>query len=343
MKNPNGFGTVVKLSGKRRRPYMAKITIGWSEEGKQLRHTVGYFPTKQEALKALGSFEYNPTAVEFSKLKFKEIADKWINEHSKNISEVTLKSYKLIYNQYIKELDILVFADIKLLHLQEHIEKLRERGISTGTLKRIKSIISMIYSWAIKNEITNKNIANLIEIGKHEAKVKRRIFTNEEIDILWKNKNKEIVDTILILLYTGMRINELMDLKKSSIHLDRMGIITGSKTEAGKDRFIPINEKILPLIKERMKNKTEYLIITNRFKPYTYQGYRKNFVNALYSLGIEKHTVHDCRHTTATLLSNAGANPTAIKNILGHSDYKITEKIYTHKDESELLKAINMV
>ena len=75
MKNPNGFGTVVKLSGKRRRPYMAKITIGWSEEGKQLRYTVGYFTTKQEALKALGSFEYNPTAVEFSKLKFKEIAD----------------------------------------------------------------------------------------------------------------------------------------------------------------------------------------------------------------------------------------------------------------------------
>ena len=150
MKNPNGFGTVVKLSGRRRRPYIAKITVGWDETGKQIRHIVGYFATKQEALKALGSFEYNPTAVEFSKLKFKEISDKWLNEHSKNISEGTLKSYKLIYNQYVKDLDILVFSEIKLFHLQGHIDKLREQEISTGTLKRVKSIISMIYSWAIK-------------------------------------------------------------------------------------------------------------------------------------------------------------------------------------------------
>lgn len=342
MKNPNGFGTVVKLLGKRRRPYMAKITIGWDETGKQRRHIIGYFATKQEALKALGSFEYNPTAVEFSKLKFKEIADKWLNEHSKNLSEGTFKSYKLIYKQYIKELDTLTFSEIKLIHLQEYINKLGQR-VSTGTLKRVKSIISMIYTWAVKNEIVNKNLAELIEIGKHEAKVERRIFTKNEIKTLWENQDRDLVDTILILLYTGMRVNELLNLKKSDIHINRMGIITGSKTEAGKDRFIPINNKIMPLIQKRMLNKTEYLVITNRYKPYTYQGYRKGFVNTLYELKIEKHTIHDCRHTTATLLSNAGANPTAIKNILGHSDYKITEKIYTHKDEAELSKAINMM
>lgn len=342
MKNPNGFGTVVKLSGKRRRPYMAKITIGWDETGKQLRHTVGYFSTKQEALKALGSFEYNPTAVQFEKLKFKEIADKWFSEHNKNLSAETLKSYKSLYENYIKDLEPLVFSKIKLTHLQTHIDNLREK-VSTGTLKRVKSIISMIYSWAIKNEIVTKNLAEFIEIGKHETKVERRIFTTEEIDILWKNQNIEMVDTILILLYTGMRVNELLNLKKSDIHLDKNGIITGSKTEAGKNRFIPINKKILPFILNRMNNKTEYFLITNRFKTYTYAGYRKIFVNTLYNLKIERHTIHDCRHTTATLLSNAGANPTAIKNILGHSDYKITEKIYTHKDESELLKAINMV
>lgn len=213
MKNPNGFGTVMKLSGKRRRPYMARITIGWDKYGKQLRHTVGYFSTKQEALKALGSFEYNPTAVQFEKLKFKEISDKWFNEHSKNLSEGTLKSYKLLYESYIKDLDPLVFSKIKLINLQEHIDKLRKK-VSTGTLKRIKSIISMIYTWAIKNEIATKNLAELIEIGKHEKIVERRIFTKDEIEILWKNQNLQMVDTILILLYTGMRVNELLNLKK---------------------------------------------------------------------------------------------------------------------------------
>lgn len=342
MKNPNGFGNVYKLSGKRRRPYMARITIGWDENGKQLRHIVGYFETKQEALKALGSFEYNPKAIEFSKLKFSEVATKWINEHSKNISKLTLQSYEMIYKQYIKNLEMQIFSELKLFQLQEHINKLSNK-VSTGTLKRVKSILSMIYTWAIKNEIASKNYAELIEIGKHETKVKRRIFTKEELSILWKNREESIVDTLLILIYTGLRVGELINLKKSEIYLDKKLIVTGSKTEAGRNRHIPVHEKILPFIRERMKNPTEYLLVTNRNNIYTYQGYRKAFVNILYKLKIEAHTVHDCRHTTATLLSNAGANPTAIKNILGHSDFKITEKIYTHKDDDELTKAINMM
>lgn len=55
------------------------------------------------------------------------------------------------------------------------------------------------------------------------------------------------------------------------------------------------------------------------------------------------HKPHDCRHTTATLLNNAGANPTSIKKILGHSSYITTEKIYTHKDIKELQKAMSLI
>ena len=55
------------------------------------------------------------------------------------------------------------------------------------------------------------------------------------------------------------------------------------------------------------------------------------------------HTVHECRHTTATLLSNAGADPTSIIKILGHTDYNLTSKVYTHKDKEQLDKAINLI
>ena len=55
------------------------------------------------------------------------------------------------------------------------------------------------------------------------------------------------------------------------------------------------------------------------------------------------HYPHDCRHTFATLLNNAGANPTSVKRILGHASKDVTEKVYTHKDLHELRKAINMI
>ena len=53
-----------------------------------------------------------------------------------------------------------------------------------------------------------------------------------------------------------------------------------------------------------------------------------------------KHSIHECRHTTATLLSDAGANPVSIAKILGHTDYILTSKVYTHKDKNQLQKLL---
>ena len=56
MKLPNGYGAVVKLSGKRRKPYAARVTLKWTEDGKQIRKYLGFFRTRQEALKALANY-----------------------------------------------------------------------------------------------------------------------------------------------------------------------------------------------------------------------------------------------------------------------------------------------
>ena len=55
------------------------------------------------------------------------------------------------------------------------------------------------------------------------------------------------------------------------------------------------------------------------------------------------HTLHDTRHTFATLLSNVDVNPASIKKLVGHRHYLTTEKIYTHKSIEELRKAIEKI
>ena len=74
-------------------------------------------------------------------------------------------------------------------------------------------------------------------------------------------------------------------------------------------------------------------------------AYRKAFAEALKAAGIETpHTPHDCRHTFATLLNNAGANSVSVKRLLGHSlGNDITEKVYTHKDIEQLRIAIETI
>ena len=64
MKLPNGYGAVVKLSGKRRKPYAARVTVKWTEDGKQVRKYLGFYRTRQEALKALADYNANPYDLE---------------------------------------------------------------------------------------------------------------------------------------------------------------------------------------------------------------------------------------------------------------------------------------
>ena len=342
MKNANGTGSIIKLSGKRRRPYALKITTGYTIDGKQLRKIIGYFETRKDALNGL--LEYNQSkSIFISDVTFKNVYDVWSKGHFEKITEQTAKSIKYMYQTYLHRLNDYKIKDIKLIDLQNFINELKEKGLSSGTMKQVKSILNMMFNYALKNEYINKNMVEFLDIGKFKKVIERKVFTNEEINILWEDKGETITDTILILIYTGMRINELLHLKNKNINLEERYLITGSKTDAGKDRLIPINYKILPLITKRMSINHEFLFYTRNNTPLIYNNFRVDFKEKLKELGIQEHTVHDTRHTFATLLSNLNANSTAIKNIIGHSDYKMTEKVYTHKDKEQLKKAIDLL
>ena len=86
MKLPNGFGSIYKLSGKRRRPWVAAKTFGWQfdEEGqriKQKRQVIGYFATRQEAMTALVQYNENPYDLDSNKITFSEVYEKWSDKY----------------------------------------------------------------------------------------------------------------------------------------------------------------------------------------------------------------------------------------------------------------------
>lgn len=333
MKNPNGSGTVTKMSGKRRKKWRVVKTIGW-ENGKQKRITVGYFETFKEADKARTNYVYNPNA----KLTIKDVYEMWSEVHYKKLSENSKRSMHSKYTVYISELSDKYISEITLQELQKFFNNIKS---SSSTLSLVKIVLNMIFDYAVKNNFIEKNFVKYVELGKFKKVYEKKEFTKEEIQILWDNVNKPFVDTILILIYTGMRVGEMLNLKLEDINLENKTIfVSKSKTSAGV-RYIPINDKILPIIIKRMHNQ-EYLIVNYKNKNYSYFAYTYNFKATLKNLGIQEHTTHECRHTTATLLSNAGANPISIAKIMGHTDYNgMTAKVYTHKNEIELEKAMS--
>lgn len=339
MKNENGTGNVYKIKGKRRKPWAVRVTVGYSIEGKQIRKYIGTYETKREAQESLLEYLKNPKL--FSKKTFKEIKELWWEAYKKKITNIrTLNTTK--YNlKALTALDNMYIADIKFFHLQNLFDSMTT---SFSSKKAYKSIISMIFEYAVKNEFINSSKTELIDIGKKETIINRKIFTTKEIEVLWDNLNSnEFVYTILILIYTGMRISEFLDLKNKDIDLENKTIkIVNSKTTAGM-RIIPIFSKIFNLFKNNMFLGREYFIKGVRNERMSYSAYKSNFEKTLSELGLQEHTIHDTRHTFATILNNSNANSTSITKLIGHKNFATTENVYTHKDTEELRKAIELL
>ena len=340
MKNPNGYGSVSKLSGKRRRPFIVRITTGFDMEGRQIMKTLGYYETQAKAIKALADYNENPYDINLNDITLKEILDRFMKNKKDMVEKSSLKSYKVWYN-YLKPLYNKRMRDIRTLELQNFINSLSY--LSTGSLKLVKSFIRMLFKDAMEMDIITKDYSEFIKLPRHKPKIERKVFTDEEIALLLENVNElEYADVILILIYTGMRINELLKLHKSNVDLEQNVIIGGSKTEAGKNRIIPIHPKILPLITELMKNPTDYLI-TNSYGTgkISYNNYlEKKFYRIMEKLGMN-HKPHDTRYTFATMMSDVSDDPTAIKTIIGHKFFDTTEKIYIQKDIERLRNEID--
>lgn len=340
MRLPNGYGSVYKLSGKRRNPFVARKTKGWDDSGRQVFEIVGYYPNKKDALQALADYNSNPYALQSSTLTFKDVFELWRNKKYEGISQSAINGYNaaFITSQSLHDIK---FVDIRTINLQNVIDTC---GKGYDTLRKIRVLYNQLFKFSMENDIVSKDYSDYVNIGKKVHSTDRKPFTIKEIDRLFDVVDTlPYVDTILIMIFTGMRIGELLILKKDNIDLKNETITGGIKTDAGKDRLIPISKKILPFIVKRLSSNNEYLITNEHGKQMKYSNYyREKFTPIMEQLNMI-HKPHDTRHTFATLMSNSNANKTSIKKLIGHSSYATTEKIYTHKDIEELKKAIELI
>lgn len=209
----------------------------------------------------------------------------------------------------------------------------------------MKILLGLLYGYAMKNEIVGKRFSTFIDLGENEEKSKRKPFTQEEIDKLFQSVDTiESVDTVLIMIYSCMRVGEMLTIETANVHLEERYMIGGIKTEAGKNRIIPINRKIEPFIRKYYNPNNKYLITDENGNRITYGKYKKYIFDILMEQLEMKHNPHDCRHTGASLLDSAGANRVCMKLILGHSLIgDVTEAVYLHKTLEELIATIDLI
>ena len=324
MRNPNGYGGICKLSGNRRKPYRVRKTKGYDENGRQIYETIGYYRTRSEAMEALAAYNRDP--YDLSGKTFKDVYEKWFEQHE--ISEPGKRHIRSCFN-HSKPLWDKKFSDIKAIDLEQTIKK---ADVGNPTKIRMKSLYNMMWKFALKNDIVTKNVAALCEgVKKEKPKIVRRLFTAAEIEKIKDNIDFPYMKMVLLGIYTGMRPSEICIAKKYSDNF----IISGVKTEASINRIIPVHKDITFLLD---KVQDDALL----FPGMNYDTYRRRFEKIMEFLDT-KHTMHDTRHTFTTLAKEQGMNEYILKRILGHRINDITENVYTHRANEQLLDAVNML
>lgn len=347
MKLPNGFGSVYKNSGKRRKPWVARVTVGWEldvqgNRVKQLYKPIGSFATRAEALDALSNYHQNPYDLDTQGILFNECYTRWSEEYYATLKNPSsARSYIAAY-KYCKALYLMRMRDIRVEHMQGVI---KDCTAGDSTKARIKSMFNMIYRWCMIHELVDKNYACLFSSEKVETKIDRIPYTVEEIAKLWEHENFLCIDTVLFAIYSGCRPMEIFTIKTSDVHLDDDYLRGGIKTEAGIDRVIPIHPKIKHIVEKHYNPDKEYLFMNesgSKPVPMTYDAYKGRYKRAINALGIT-HYPADPRHTFITCAKEKDMNEWLLKLIVGHAIDDVTEKTYTHRKILQLIEAIRII
>lgn len=319
MRRKNGDGTVVKMTGNRRKPYACRKIVGWTEEGRPKIKYISYHRTRREAEKALA--EYNDDPYRLGDFTLGDIYEDWIR-HQDDKSENTRQSYKSTWKK-LEPLSGIKIQNIDRFELQIFFDK---ANFTKNTLKQARTMIKMLFEYAVKRGILPISALQLHKAVEYQVKLETRynphvVISEQEIERLWKHTDNDTVKIILVYIYTGLRYVELHNLSPEDAHDDYIEI-RQSKTEAGK-RIVPLSDKVKSLLPIDSVP--------------AYSSFRDAFIKAL-----PDHTPHDTRHTFISMMVKAGVDDRTIKAIVGHKSKDITDH-YTHIPFETLLEAVNRI
>lgn len=296
-------------------------------------------------------------------MKVFDIVNEYIETKKHGVKLRTYLFYKQQSNTYIKdnigEIDIKVLlqddVDNFIIGLYENGSKKTGEKLSYSTVKGIDGLLNRSLKYAYKKGYISQQI-------KSDVCLKQN--SNKKIEALTKDEQKKIENYILskkrcynygvlISLYTGMRLGELLvlkwsdiDYKNKLIHVQRttcrvMGdnsktvIIEDTPKSKSSIRDLPLTNFLISLLKELKKfqnNNSEYVVSRAVGKRIENRSYQESFDRLLKRLNIRHYGFHSLRHTFATRSLEIGIDIKTLSELMGHSNPTITLNRYVHSD-----------
>ena len=334
-RNPNGYGCVTKLSGKRSKPWIVKVTV-YDEEGRPKQTPVAYAETEERANILLAQYNNNPWNIDREKVTLAVLYQRWSKMKLPKLGASLQTSLKAAFKHCSKYYGV-KYRNIRAYQMQDCIDNC---GKGYSTQAAIKNLWGHLDRFAFELDIIDKMYSSLTT-APPIPETKRTPFTPEQINELWRIKDEPWVDTVLIYLYTGFRLNELLGMKTEQVNIKEWYFQGGIKSASGKDRIVPIHERIKPLVKALVDQGNKYLFSHQGEKVSKFQYYQ--FWNEVMQKINADKTPHEARHTFETNLDNAGGNRKCIDMLMGHKSKDVGNRVYNHKTIDQLRETVNLL
>jgi site-specific recombinase XerD len=264
-----------------------------------------------------------------------EYIDMFINEKRLSSSPNTIKQYTLILNNFHaytgKPMNTIARPDI--IKYLNHI--MFEKKLSRTTVSNILSILRSFYAYMSESQYISsdpsKNISNI----KAEKKAPVYLTINELEELLVAAVAPRDRMIVKMLYATGVRVSELVNIRKKDIDIDRNTIKVFGK--GAKERIVLMP----PELSEEIWKYTETMSPEDRLFRLTPRTIQRDIKTLGKRAGINKNiTPHKLRHSFATHMLQNGGNVVAIQKLLGHTSLNTTQ-IYTHYSVDELKEIYN--
>ena len=292
-------------------------------------------------------------------MKYQEWLTEWLENYVRPTSKLkTYTRYKEIVEQHIcSHLGAIEMKELTPIVIQKFITELLEKGnlrtgkgLSANSVNSIITVIQGSLATAYNLNLTEQSIADKIKRPKIIEKQVLCFTTIEQkkIEQAVMQMSKPKYCGILLTLYTGLRIGELLALEWSDVDFIKCEISINKTCYDGKNdqgafaritdtpktptsrRVIPFPKQLLPYLRDAKKKTASPFVVGNGDKIISVRSYQKTFSSLLKKLEIPHRGFHSLRHTFATRALECGMDVKTLSEILGHKSPTITLNRYVH-------------
>lgn len=270
--------------------------------------------------------------------------DKVLQEKRETLKVSSVQNYSNSYKRIIAYFDDKDISSLKPIEIKDFQDELA-RKYSRSLINNVRTLLREAFDLAVLSELINVNPVVAVRAPKVlKAKKKQIPFTLDEIDLILENSQGYIRNFLGISFFTGMRGGEILaltwddiDFVTDTISITKTvsrGMINSTKTTASERdiEMIPQARKFFEAQRLETGLKNSYVFLQTDMKSHhgTNVLFYKHFKNLIKRVGLEDRSMHNTRHTFASIMLNNKIEPLWVSATLGHKSLDVTLSVYTH-------------